>query len=451
MTSALAHIFVVDDSPDNIFLIESILDDVNYTITGFNGGEEMLSHLTDTPPDLIILDVMMPGMSGYEVTERVRANRTLPYIPILLITAHDQASLVQGLDAGADDFIRKPADVNEIRARVRALLRLKKNISFNAERKIIPHRDAYVSRLPEDLHEDNRSSVSRQEIVPPSDESTFFKVGLNRKLHRAQCFTEPAIQLDLMLIPGGNFTMGSPPEELGRYDDEGPQREVTVPTFLMGRYPITQAQWRAVATRTDLKVNIDLDPDPAEFKGDNRPVEQVTWYAAMEFCDRLSGLTGHTYCLPTEAEWEYACRAGTATPFHFGKTITTNLANYRGEDDENDPAQYPGHYGNGPKGLYRKETTTVNHFHPLANAFGLCDLHGNLWEWCLDHWHDSYDNTFTDGSAWLTDNKDAPRMLRGGSWVNLPRDCRSACRSNYSPGIRNYYVGFRVICEALGL
>ena len=129
MASAAAHIFVVDDSPDNIFLLESILNNVNYTITGFDGGEEMLSHLANNPPDLIILDVMMPGMSGYEVTERVRANRTLPYIPILLMTAHAQASLVQGLDAGADDFIRKPSDVNELRARVRALLRRRAYLS----------------------------------------------------------------------------------------------------------------------------------------------------------------------------------------------------------------------------------------------------------------------------------------------------------------------------------
>ncbi|MGB3312302.1 MAG: formylglycine-generating enzyme family protein [Nodosilinea sp.] len=272
-----------------------------------------------------------------------------------------------------------------------------------------------------------------------------------RQPHRAQCFTEPAIQLDLLLIPGGTFTMGSPPDELGRYNDEGPQHEVTVPTFLMGRYPVTQAQWRAVATRTDLKVNTDLDPDPANFKGDNRPVEQVAWHDAVEFCDRLSRLTSHTYRLPTEAEWEYACRAGTETPFHFGETITTDLANYRGEDREDDPEKFPGHYGNGPKGIYRKETTPVNYFHPLANAFGLCDLHGNVREWCLDHWHDNYDGAPIDGSAWLTDDKNARRLLRGGSWDGAPGYCRSASRTLNYPDYRGNDYGFRVICEARGL
>jgi len=271
-----------------------------------------------------------------------------------------------------------------------------------------------------------------------------------RKPHRAQCFTEPAIQLDLMLIPGGSFTMGSPPNELGRYDRESPQHEVTVSTFLLGRYPVTQAQWRAIATRTDLKVKHDLNPDPSEFKGDGRPVEQVSWNEAVEFCDRLSRLTHHTYRLASEAEWEYACRAGTQTPFHFGETITTDLANYRGTDDERDPDKYPGHYGNGPNGEYRGTTTPVTHFHPLANAFGLCDMHGNVWEWCLDHWR-SYAGAPTDGSAWLTEDEGANRVIRGGSWNHYPRRCRSAYRFSINPGIRNNVIGFRVLCEARGL
>ncbi|MFH7243555.1 MAG: formylglycine-generating enzyme family protein [Spirulina sp.] len=272
-----------------------------------------------------------------------------------------------------------------------------------------------------------------------------------RRPRRAQCFTEPAINLDLMLIPGGTFTMGSPPEELGRWDYEGPQHEVSIRPFLMGRYPITQAQWKAIAVRKDLKVNVDLEPDPSRFKGDHHPVEQVNWHEAMEFCDRLSRLTSHTYRLPTEAEWEYACRAGTETPFHFGETITTDLANYCGEDSERDPENYPGHYGRGPKGIYRQTTTPVNHFHPVANVFGLCDMHGNVWEWCLDHWHDNYDGAPTDGSDWLTGDKDAARVIRGGSWDYSPRNCRSACRYFDNPGVRNYGIGFRVVCEAPGL
>ena len=278
------------------------------------------------------------------------------------------------------------------------------------------------------------------------------QITILRNLRRAQCFTEPTLELDLMLIPGGTFTMGSPPDELGRYDDEDPQHEVSVSPFLMGRYPVTQAQWRVIALREDLQANTELDSDPASFKGDDRPVEQVSWYDAIEFCARLSRLSGRTYRLPTEAEWEYACRAGTTTPFHFGESITTELANYRGIADEDAPEEYPGHYGRGPAGEYRKSTTPVNHFHPLANTWGLCDLHGNVWEWCQDHWHDNYEQAPTDGSAWLKDEQQAGlRVLRGGSWLNNPGNCRSACRYNYNPGFRSFVTGFRVVCEARGL
>ncbi|MEM9005708.1 MAG: SUMF1/EgtB/PvdO family nonheme iron enzyme [Cyanobacteria bacterium P01_F01_bin.86] len=279
--------------------------------------------------------------------------------------------------------------------------------------------------------------------------STPHSVSVHYQPQRSQCFTEPAINLDLMLIPGGTFTMGSPKNELGRYNDEEPQHEVTVSTFLMGRYPITQAQWRAVATMREQ--NQELDPAPSKFKGDDRPVEQVSWHDAVEFCARLSEHTGHTYRLPTEAEWEYACRANTDTPFHFGESITTDLANYQGEDDENDPEKYPGNYGNGPKGVYRRKTTPVNHFHPLANTFGLCDMHGNVWEWCQDHWHENYEEAPNDGSAWVTEDADARRVIRGGSWYDFPRLCRSACRDNLNPGGRDYNFGFRVVCEARGL
>ena len=278
------------------------------------------------------------------------------------------------------------------------------------------------------------------------------QITILRNPRRAQCFTEPTLELDLMLIPGGTFTMGSPPDELGRYDDEDPQHEVSVSPFLMGRYPVTQAQWRVIALREDLQANTELDSDPASFKGDDRPVEQVSWYDAIEFCARLSRLSGRTYRLPTEAEWEYACRAGTTTPFHFGESITTELANYRGIADEDDPEEYPGHYGKGPAGEYRKSTTPVNHFHPLANTWGLCDLHGNVWEWCQDHWHDNYEQAPTDGSAWLKDEQQAGlRVLRGGSWGHFPRYCRSACRLDFNPDNRYNDFGFRVVCEARGL
>ncbi|WOD37865.1 hybrid sensor histidine kinase/response regulator [Nodosilinea sp. E11] len=142
-------ILAVDDSPDNLFLIESILDDPDYRMTCVESGQEALRVVQQAPPDLILLDVMMPGLDGYAVTQRIRSDSTLPYIPILLITAHDQSSLVQGLDAGADDFIRKPVDVNELRARVRSLLRLKRSI--DAQSAMIRQRDDFVARLTHDL------------------------------------------------------------------------------------------------------------------------------------------------------------------------------------------------------------------------------------------------------------------------------------------------------------
>jgi formylglycine-generating enzyme required for sulfatase activity len=245
--------------------------------------------------------------------------------------------------------------------------------------------------------------------------------------------------LEMVAIPGGTFTMGSTEDEEGYDSYDGPQHEVTVEPFFMGRYPVTQAQWRVVAALPQVERNLDLDP--SNFKGDNRPVEQVSWYDAVEFCARLAVHTGREYRLPTEAEWEHACRAGTTTPFHFGETITTDIANYKGTDE-----QY-GAYGPGPKGEYRGETTPVDHF-GVANAFGLHDMHGNVWEWCQDNWHENYEGAPTDGSAWLTDNNEAFRIGRGGSWFSSPRTCRSACRYHNVPDIRDFNIGFRVVCAA---
>jgi formylglycine-generating enzyme required for sulfatase activity len=245
------------------------------------------------------------------------------------------------------------------------------------------------------------------------------------------------IVLEMVLISGGSFTMGSPTEELGHRESESPQHLVSIKPFCMGKYPVTQAQWQAVAALP--QVNRELDPNPSSFKGENRPVDSVSWDDAVEFCDRLTAHTKRVYRLPSEAEWEYACRAGTNTPFHFGETITSELANYNGEYT----------YGRGPKGICRQETTEVGSF-GVANAFGLYDMHGNVWEWCADHWHDNYEGAPTDGSAWIEagdENDNRSRLLRGGSWVNLPVYCRCASRNiNNYPDSRNYVIGFRVVC-----
>jgi formylglycine-generating enzyme required for sulfatase activity len=252
------------------------------------------------------------------------------------------------------------------------------------------------------------------------------------------------IVLEMVAIPGGTFLMGSPEGEAGWHPSQSPQHLVTVQPFWMSRYPITQAQWQAIAKRP--QINLDLNPYPANFEDNDRPVEQINWYEAVEFCARLGEPTEHHYRLPTEAEWEYACRANTTTPFHFGRTITTDLANYSGVDWEyQGKLCNQGSYGRGPHGEDRRETTPVGSF-KVGNAFGLSDLHGNVREWCVDYWHDNYEGAPTDGTAWLQGGDSSKRVLRGGSWNVGPKKCRSSYRVKYSADASLYDVGFRVVC-----
>ena len=245
----------------------------------------------------------------------------------------------------------------------------------------------------------------------------------NRQRRQAQFISEnlgSGAILDMIAIPGDRFVMGSPYKEAKRRDSEGPQHKVNISPFFMGKYEVTQAQWEAV-----------MGNNPASFKGAKHPVENVNWDEAVEFCRKLSQKTGKSYRLPSEAEWEYACRAGTKTPFYFGDTITPDLVNY----DGNNP------YGSAPKGLYRQQTTEVGSFRP--NPFGLYDMHGNVWEWCSDKWHDNYNGAPTDGSSWETGTNDR-RVRRGGSWHYSAVGCRSADHNWNSAGYRYSDIGFRV-------
>jgi len=245
------------------------------------------------------------------------------------------------------------------------------------------------------------------------------------------------IFLDMVAIEGGSFMMGS-----DERPDTKPIHGVTFspfyrenyPAFYMGKYPVTQEQWRAIAQLP--RIRIDLGLDPSYFGGNNNnPVDSVTWDMAMEFCDRLSRKTGKDYRLPSEAEWEYACRARTTTRFHFGDDPDPSMANYGGT-------------------LGR--TSSVGRF-PF-NGFRLHDMHGNVWEWCRDDWHDDYEDCPTDGSPWLNNNNSQEQrqsLMRGGSWSDGLGSC--AIRALYGlRGNTNFScppnrIGFRVVCRHAGL
>ncbi|MFK0733692.1 MAG: SUMF1/EgtB/PvdO family nonheme iron enzyme [Gloeotrichia echinulata GP01] len=249
---------------------------------------------------------------------------------------------------------------------------------------------------------------------------------INRRRGRAEYFTENldnGVMLDMVAIPGGKFLMGSPENEEKRSSNESPQHTVTIKPFFMGKFPVTQAQWRAVAAFG--KINIDLNPDPSDFKGANRPVEKVSWDDAVEFCARLSKRTGKIYRLPSEAEWEYACRGGTTTPFYCGETITKDLATYGRLGGTADVGKFP------------------------ANPFGLFDMHGNIWEWCEDVYNENYQLAPKDGSAWLTGKDNDKKLLRGGSYLNFARYCRCAYRDRFARAYRSIDVGFRVVAVAV--
>jgi formylglycine-generating enzyme required for sulfatase activity len=251
---------------------------------------------------------------------------------------------------------------------------------------------------------------------------------------------EPVVRLDpkeitnsigikLMRIPKGKFLMGSPESEKGRSSDET-QHEVTISqNFYMGSTEVTQAQWQKV-----------MGNNPSKFEGDELPVEQISWDEAVDFCKRLSEMpeeknAGRKYRLPTEAEWEYACRAGTTTPFHFGSQLNGRQANFDGTVS----------YGTNTKGTYLEKTTSVGKY--PANAWGLYDMHGNVWEWCSD-WYGQYPSgSVTDPSGPATGSR---RVVRGGSWDSIAVGCRSANRWD-DPSIRLGCLGFRVALSSSGI
>ncbi len=254
--------------------------------------------------------------------------------------------------------------------------------------------------------------------------------------HTAKYFLEPLNtieRLDMVEVTPGKFWMGSTRSEAQAKGSEFPRHRVNLSSFYLSKYPITQAQWAAVATLP--KINRDLSLDPSHFQGGDRPVESVSWLDTNEFCQRLSQHTGRHYQLPSEAQWEYACRAGSKTPFSTGETIIGQLADYRANATYK--AENPGEY--------RQTTMPVGSFSP--NAFGLHDMHGNVWEWCADGWHRNYRGASADGRVrrQASGRLAQLRTIRGGGWLDAPDKVRSASRSGYAETALNRTIGFRVM------
>ncbi|MEI6331628.1 MAG: formylglycine-generating enzyme family protein [Pseudanabaena sp. ELA645] len=235
--------------------------------------------------------------------------------------------------------------------------------------------------------------------------------------------------LELVHIPEGKFTMGTSYKEEG-YANERPPQSINVSSFYLGKFPVTQKQWQAVAKLPE--ISSSLNPDASHFKNEVAPVENVSWADAIEFCRRLRKLTGRSYRLPSEAEWEYACLAGQESRYYFGNKISSDFANYDGRLQHESDASVK----------YRGQTTPVGIF--PANDFGLYDMHGNVWEWCADPWHEDYRGRPAIASIWEFGGDMQYRILRGGSWYNDAWECRAANRRK-APFVNweNYY-GFRL-------
>lgn len=237
----------------------------------------------------------------------------------------------------------------------------------------------------------------------------------SKKQEIPKTFISPSTGMEFILIPSGKFMMGSPSDEKGRYKNEGPVHEVTIKnSFYMGKYPVTKKQWEKV-----------MGNNPSDFKDEGRPVETVSWKEVQEFVVKMNEMEGtDKYRLPSEAEWEYGCRAGTKTSYFFG-------------EDESKLDEYAWYAGNSGS-----KTHPVGQKNP--NSWDLYDMHGNVWEWVQDKWRNNYEGAPSDGSAWEDENSPA-RVRRGGCWRYNARSCRSASRSGRNADGCNFDVGFRLL------
>jgi formylglycine-generating enzyme required for sulfatase activity len=253
----------------------------------------------------------------------------------------------------------------------------------------------------------------------PQRNITIIKTG--KIAHRPDSYNQwlnPTIGLKMQYLPIGQYWMGSDTDDVESESSEKPQHFVAVEPFYMSSSPITQLQYKAL-----------VGVNPSHSPSYNLPVETVSYFDAAEFCRILSEQVGRTYRLPTEGEWEYACRANTNTPFSFGKTIDPAKSCYRTTKIEG----------------ISKMPSPIEAYQP--NQFGLYDMHGNVWEWCQDRWHDDYKNAPRNAVAWMCDDDFSSRVIRGGSWQDCKQSCRSASRDHLDQSTKLSNVGFRVVCE----
>ncbi len=327
------------------------------------------------------------------------------------LSTNDGRIVIAGVNLTVPQFEKSEWNINEVPVTLPPLHQLE-------------FESAKLTKQPRSLNLGSKWVVNRQR-----GRTEAFDEQLGRRADVFSELSDLGIVLKMVQIPGGEFLMGSADNE--RNNREQPQHLVMIAPFFLSRITITQSQWKIIAEST--KVRRELNPNPSKFSGDNLPVEQITWFEAIEFCERLQLLTARPYRLPSEAEWEYACRAGTDTAFCYGETISPEVATY-------DSTQK---YKSSPKAKSPKQTSEVDK-HQVSNTLGLSDMHGNVWEWCADHWDDSYENAPNDGTALLTDNTQWKRVVSGGCWQDPPIICRSRYRNGISPSNKIITIGFRV-------
>ena len=360
--------------------------------------------------DKLIIPILGPGLKQDDLPGPLRSFLSIPIE-------------VEDFEGRANNFINQIVKRLKIEQRVTQM-------RSNSLEDFSNYFKSWKSKFPSDISHQERIQKLTSELEKVKEEKLQLELRLeqmssynekslevvfeNKVLQLEESFIDDlgnGIELEMIFIPGGKFMMGSSEGE-GR-DSERPQHEVTIQPFYMGKYPITQEQYEKI-----------MGKNLSKFKSGKNPVENVSWDDAVEFCNSLSNILGRRYFLPSEAEWEYACRAGTNTSYYFGETITNRQANFYGS-------------------VY--QTTPVGQYQP--NSFGLYDMHGNVLEWCQDNWHDNYQGVPNDGTAWLSGDSDM-KVLRGGSWLYNPSFCCSAFRVSNARGFRIGHVGFRVVCVA---